>query len=64
MSFYIAFINFFIKLLDSFLQNFCNKPFQILSPILTSISSENIIEIPLTSKKRRQAKFYLVDAWS
>ena len=34
------------------------------SPILTSISRENVIETPLTSKKRRQAKFCLVDAWS
>ena len=28
----------------------------MLSPILTSISRENIIEIPLTSKKRHQAE--------
>ena len=47
-----------------FYKAFVIKPFQILSPVLISISSENIIEIPLTSKKRRQAKSCLVDAWS
>ena len=36
----------------------------VLSPALTSISHENTIEIPLTSKKSRLAKFCLVDACS
>ena len=36
----------------------------IPSPVSTSISRENIIEIPLTSKKRRQAKLCLIGAWS
>ena len=31
-------------------------------PVLTSISRENIIAILIPSKKRRQAKFCLVDA--
>ena len=57
MNFYKAFYKLFYKA-------FAIKPFQILSPVLTSISRENIIEIPLTSKKRRQAKFWMVDAWS
>ena len=34
----------------------------VLSPVLTSFSHENTIEIPLTSKKSRQAKFCLVGA--
>ena len=57
MNFYKAFYKLFYKA-------FAIKPFQILSPVLTSIYCENIIEIPLTSKKRRQAKFCMVDAWS
>ena len=48
----------------AFYKAFVIKPFQILSPVLKSISRENIIEIPLTSQKRRQTKFCLVDAWS
>ena len=36
----------------------------MLSPVLTSIFSENIVESLLASKKHRQAKFCLVDAWS
>ena len=36
----------------------------VLSPVITSTSHENTIEIPLTSKKSRQAKYCLVDAWS
>ena len=36
----------------------------MLSPVLTSIFSENIVEILLASKKHRQAKFCLVDGWS
>ena len=49
----------------AFYKAFVIKPFQIYSPpILTFISRENIIEIPLTSEKRRQAKFCSVDAWS
>ena len=35
----------------------------ILFTILISISHENTIDIPLPSKKRRQAKFCLVDVW-
>ena len=52
------------KINTPFYKAFVIKPFQILCPVLTSISRENIIEIPLTSKKRQQAKFCLVDAWS
>ena len=55
MNFYKA----FMKLLRTL-----TKPCHILAPVLTSISRENIIETPLTSKKRRQAKFCLVDPWS
>ena len=40
------------------------KPFQILSPILTYISLENIIETSLTSRKYHPVKFIRVDAWS
>ena len=36
----------------------------MLSPVPTSISGQNKIEILLTSKKRRQPKFCLVDTWS
>ena len=43
---------------------FVIKPFQILSPVFISISHENTIEIPLTSKKCRLAKFFKEDAWS
>ena len=57
MNFHNAFIKFFNKA-------FVIKLFQVLSPILTSISRENIIEIPLTLKKHCQAKFCLVDAWN
>ena len=39
------------------------KPFQILSPVLMTISHENTIETSLTSKKCRLAKFCKVDAW-
>ena len=55
MSFYKAFINFFHK---AFIKLF------ILSSALPFISRESIIDIPLNSKKRRQAKFCLVDEWS
>ena len=65
MNFYEAFINFFYKaFIKKFIQNFCNQTFSnILFPISSSNSRENIIGILLTSKKRRQAKFWLVDAW-
>ena len=71
--FIIKLLQSFIKLLSSFYEAFIKhlrsfakliKPFQILFPVLTSTSHENTIEIPLTSKKRRQAKLCLVDAWS
>ena len=39
---------------------FAIKPFQTLSCVLISISHENTIDIPLTSKNCRQAKFCLV----
>ena len=58
------FYKVFVKLCKAFYKAFVIKPFQILSSVLTSISRENIIEIPLTSKKRRQAKSGWVDAWS
>ena len=61
MNFYKTFYKLFYK---AFYKAFVIKPFQILSPVFTSISRENIIEIPLNSKKRRQAKFCMVDAWS
>ena len=38
-------------------QAFVFKPFQIVSPILTSISHENAAGIPLTSKKYHLANF-------
>ena len=57
MNFYTAFIQLFVKLLQLNL-------FKYTLPVSTSIAHENIIEIPLTSRKRRQAKFYLVHAWS
>ena len=47
-----------------FYKAFLFKPFKILFRVLTSISHENAIEMPLASKKSRLAKFYLVDAWS
>ena len=72
-SFHIAFINHYKPFLKSFYKAFIYnafykapaiKPFQILSPVLTSISHENTIETSLTSKKCRLAKFCKVDAWS
>ena len=53
-----------MKLYKSFYKAFVFKSFQILSPVLISISHENTIEIPLTSEKRHQAKFCLVHARS
>ena len=43
---------------------FAIEPFQILSPVLRSISHENTIKISLRSKKCNIAKFCKVDAWS
>ena len=40
------------------------KPFQIISPVLISISHGNTIETSLTSRKCRLAKFCKLDAWS
>ena len=40
------------------------KPFQIVSPVLISISHESTIETSLTSKKFRLAKFCKAYAWS
>ena len=45
-------------------QAFVFKTFHIFSPVSTSLSHEITIETPLTSKKCRQAKFCLIDAWS
>ena len=45
-------------------QAFVFKPFQIVSPILTSISHENAAGIPLTSKKYHLAKFCKVYTWN
>ena len=50
-----------------FYKAFLFKPFKILflnTRVLTSISHENAIEMPLASKKSRLAKFYFVDEWS
>ena len=68
MNFYKPFMELswtFIKLLNklfykAFYKAFRIKPFQMHSLAPVSIS----VEIPLTSKKRRQAKFCLVDACS
>ena len=64
MNFYKAFINFLSSFDKAFHKPFEIKPIQIHSPVLTTISRENIIETQLTLKKRRQAKFCLVGAWS
>ena len=45
-------------------QAFVFKTFHIFSPVSTSLSHEIALETPLTSKKCRQAKFCLIDAWS
>ena len=66
MNFYKAFMKLlwtFIKLLLTFLQVFIKFSLtfpNILSPVSASISRENIIDIPLTSKKHRHAKFCLM----
>ena len=47
-----------------FYKAFVNKPFQILSLVLISISHENTIETSLSLKKCHLAKFCKIDAWS
>ena len=47
---------------NAFYTAFVIKPFQILSPVLISVSQENTIETSLTSKKCCLVKFCQVDA--
>ena len=64
MNFYKAFINFLKSFYKAFYKAFVINLFGYTLPHFNIIYRENIIEIPLTSEKHRQAKFCLVDAWS